>query len=176
MDPIDFRIKNLQSPRFVALLQNVAQQSNWYKREKNSGYGVAIVESFGSIVAYVAKVKVENNDYSVEKIWAAVDCGFALNPLNVENQIISAINFSIGITKYSEITIKNGEAEQSNFYDFLVSRMNDAPAEIHVEIINSNEAIGGMGEPGVPPLFPAIANALFDATSKRYTSFPIHLS
>jgi len=175
MDPIDFRIKNLQNPRFVELLKNVAKQSNWYKREKNSGYGVAVVESFGSIVAYVAKVKVENSDYKVEKIWAAVDCGLAINPLNVENQIISAVNFSIGITKYSEITIKNGEAEQNNFYDYTVSTIADAP-EIHVEIINSGEKIGGMGEPGVPPLFPAVANALFDATGKRYTSYPIRLS
>ena len=175
MDPIDFRIKNLQNPRFVELLKNVAKQSNWYKREKNSGYGVAIVESFGSIVAYVAKVKVENSDYRVEKIWAAVDCGLAINPLNVENQIISAINFSIGITKYSEITIKNGETEQSNFYDYTVATIADAP-EIHVEIINSGAQIGGIGEPGVPPLFGAIANALFDATGKRYTSYPIRLS
>ena len=136
---------------------------------------MAVVESFGSIVAYVAKVKVDNSDYKVEKIWAAVDCGLAINPLNVENQIISAVNFSIGITKYSEITIKNGEAEQSNFYDYTVSTIADAP-EIHVEIINSGAQIGGMGEPGVPPLFPAVANALFDATGKRYTSHPIRLS
>ncbi len=71
-DPLDFRIKNLQNPRFVKLLENVAAQSNWYKREKNSGFGVAIAESFGSIVAYVVKVKVENNDYKVQNVWAAV--------------------------------------------------------------------------------------------------------
>ena len=176
MDPIDFRIKNLKDPRFIALLKNVAKQSNWYTREKKSGYGVGIVESFGSIVAYVVKVKVENKDYRVEHVWCAVDCGFALNPHNIENQIMSAVNFSIGITKYSEITIKNGEAEQNNFYDYSVATMSDAPATIHVEIINSGATIGGMGEPGVPPFFPAIANALFDATGKRYTSYPIRLS
>jgi isoquinoline 1-oxidoreductase beta subunit len=175
MDPIDFRIKNLKNPRFVELLKSVAKQSNWYKREKHSGYGVGIVESFGSIVAYVVKVKVEGSDYRVENVWCAVDCGLAINPLNVENQIISAVNFSIGITKYSEITIKNGEAEQNNFYDYSVATIADAP-NIQVEIINSGAQIGGMGEPGVPPFFPAIANALFDATGKRYTSYPIRLS
>lgn len=176
MDPLDFRIKNLKNPRYVALLQNVAKQSNWYKREKNGGYGVAIAESFGSIVAYVVKVKIENNDYAVETVWAAVDCGYAFNPLNIENQIISAVNFVIGITKYGELTITNGEATQNNFYDYTVSTIADAPKEIHVEIINSGAQIGGMGEPGVPPLIPAIANALFDATGKRYTSYPIRLS
>jgi len=176
MDPLDFRIKNLDNPRFVTLLKSVAKQSNWYQRAKNGGYGVAIAESFGSIVAYVVKIKIENNDYRIEKVWAAVDCGFAINPLNIENQIISAINFSIGITKYSELTIKNGAAEQSNFYDFVVATIADAPDEIKVEIINSGAQIGGMGEPGVPPLFPAVANALFDATGKRHTSYPIRLS
>ncbi|WP_164970256.1 xanthine dehydrogenase family protein molybdopterin-binding subunit [Halarcobacter ebronensis] len=174
MDPIDFRIKNLKDERFINLLKNVAKQSDWYKREKNSGYGVAIAESFGSIVAYVVKVKVENNDYKVEKVWGAVDCGYAFNPFNVENQILSAVNFAIGYTKYAEITIENGSTVQNNFYDYSVNRISDTP-EIHVEIINSGAKIGGIGEPGVPPAFGAITNALFDATGKRYTKYPITL-
>lgn len=176
IDPLDFRIKNLENPRFVKLLKNVAKQSNWYKREKNSGYGVAIVESFGTIVAMVIKVKVENNDFKVQNVWSAVDCGFAMNPLGIENQIEGAVNFTIGYCKYAKITLTNGAVDQNNFYDFEVNRINDAPLSINVEIINSGEKIGGIGEVGVPPMFAAVINALADATGKRYTSFPIKLA
>jgi isoquinoline 1-oxidoreductase beta subunit len=175
IDPMDFRIKNLKEPRFIKLLENVSKQSNWKNREKNSGYGVAIAESFGSIVAYVVKVKVENNDYKVENVWAAVDCGMAVNPLGIENQIEGAINFTIGYIKYAQITLTNGAVDQNNFYDYEVNRISDAPESINVEIINSGEKIGGIGEVGVPPMFAAIINALYDATGKRYTSFPIKL-
>ena len=174
-DPIDFRIKNLQNPRFIKLLENVAAQSNWYKREKNSGFGVAIAESFGSIVAYVVKVKVENNDYKVQNVWAAVDCGMAVNPLGIENQIEGSINFTIGYIKSAQITLTNGAVDQNNFYDYEVNRLKDAPDSIKVEIINSGEKIGGIGEVGVPPMFAAIINAIADATGKRYTKFPIKL-
>ncbi|XOB63092.1 molybdopterin cofactor-binding domain-containing protein [Campylobacterota bacterium DY0563] len=175
MDPLDFRIKNLESPRFVKLLENVAKQSDWKNREKNSGYGVSIAESFGSIVAYVVKVKVENNDYRVEKVWSCVDCGMAINPHGIENQIESAVNFTIGYIKYAQITLENGAAVQNNFYDYEVNRITDAPDSISVEIINSGEKIGGVGEIGVPPMFAATMNALYDATGKRYTNFPIKL-
>ena len=174
-DPLDFRIKNLQNPRFVKLLENVAAQSNWYKREKNSGFGVAIAESFGSIVAYVIKVKVENNDYKVQNVWAAVDCGMAVNPLGIENQIEGSINFTIGYIKSAQITLTNGAVDQNNFYDYEVNRLKDAPDSIKVEIINSGEKIGGIGEVGVPPMFAAVMNALHDVTGKRYTKFPIKL-
>lgn len=174
-DPLDFRIKNLQNPRFIKLLENVAAQSNWYKREKNSGYGVAIAESFGSIVAYVVKVKVENNDYKVQNVWACVDCGMAVNPLGIENQIEGSINFTIGYIKSAQITLTNGAVDQNNFYDYEVNRLKDAPDSIKVEIINSGEKIGGIGEVGVPPMFAAIINAIADATGKRYTKFPIKL-
>lgn len=175
IDPIDFRIKNMNNPRYIALLKNVAKQSNWYNREKNSGYGVAIAESFGSIVAYVIKVKVQNNDYKVQNVWAAVDCGMAINPLGIENQIEGCVNFTIGYIKSAQITIKNGAVEQNNFYDYEVNRITDAPESIKVEIINSGEKIGGIGEVGVPPMFAAIINALHDATGKRFTNFPIKL-
>lgn len=175
MDPIDFRIKNMKEERFSNLLKNVAKQSNWYKREKNSGYGVAIAESFGSIVAMVVKVKVENKDFKVQNVWAAVDCGFAINPLGIENQIESAVNFTIGYIKSAQITLTNGAVDQNNFYDYEVNRITDAPESINVETINSGHKMGGIGEVGVPPMFAAVINALYDATGKRYTSFPIKL-
>lgn len=142
---------------------------------KNVGYGVAITRSFGSVIAQVAKVRVSKNNFKVEKVWCSVDCGFAFNPLNVENQMISGINFGLSAIKYSKITIKNGETEQSNFYDYVVARISDVP-DIEVNIINSNGEIGGIGEPGVPPIFAAVSNAIFDASGKRYHSYPIKIS
>lgn len=176
MDPIAYRISMLDDLRCIKLLVDVKRISDWTnrKKEKNVGYGVALVKSFGSIVAQVAKVRVTGTDFKVEKVWCSVDCGLAVNPLNVENQMMSGINFGLAPTKYSEITIKNGEPEQNNFFDYLVTRMSDVP-DIQVSIVNSGEKIGGIGETAVPPIFPAVANAIFDATGKRYHSLPIKL-
>lgn len=176
VDPIEYRIKMLSDQRFINVLKDVAKKANWSnrKKEKNVGYGVAIHESFGTICAQIAKVRVTENDFKVEKVWATVDCGFAFNPQNVENQISGSINFGIAALKSSKITIKNGEAMQNNFYDYKVSRLSDSP-EIEVSIINSGEKIGGIGEPGVPPILAAVPNALFDATGKRYHSMPIKI-
>ena len=176
VDALQYRLANLKDPRHSALLKDVARLSGWERRkkEKNVGYGVAVVQSFGSVCAQVVKVRVKENDFKVENVWCSIDCGFAFNPLNVENQMIGAINFGIAMLKYSEITIKNGAAEQNNFYDYPVSRISDAP-EIQVSIVNSDYPIGGIGEPGVPPILAAVPNALFDATGKRYRSMPIRM-
>jgi isoquinoline 1-oxidoreductase beta subunit len=176
VDPIEYRINMLKDHRFINILKDVAEKANWEnrKKEKNVGYGVAIHESFGTICAQIAKVRVTKDDFKVEKVWASVDCGFAFNPQNVKNQIAGSINFGIAALKYSEITINNGEALQNNFYDYTVSRISDSP-EIEVNIINSEEKIGGIGEPGVPPILAAVPNALFDATGKRYHSMPIKI-
>lgn len=173
-DPIEYRIGMLSDQRFIDVLNDVAKKANWKnrKKEKNIGYGVALVESFGTICAQIAKVRVIDKDFKVEKVWCSVDCGFAFNPQNVENQMVGAINFGIAALKYSEITLEKGATVQSNFYDYKVSRLSDAP-EVEVSIINSKEKIGGIGEPGVPPILAAVPNALFDATGKVYSSMPI---
>ena len=177
IDPIKYRIDMINDLRSINVLENVREISNWRNRtkEKNVGYGVSIIKSFGTVIAQVAKVRVNQDSFHVEKVWCSVDCGFAFNPLNVENQMISGINFGLSAIKHSEITIKNGETEQSNFYDYKVARITDVP-DIEVSIINSNSEIGGIGEPGVPPIFAAVSNAIFDATGKRYHSYPIKIS
>ena len=175
-DPIEYRKSMLTNKRFINLLDDVAEKADWKnrKKEENVGYGVAIVESFGSICAQIAKVRVSKNDFKVEKVWCSIDCGFAFNPQNVENQMISSINFGIATLLSSEITIKDGAAVQSNFYDYTVTRISDAP-DIEVSVINSGEKIGGIGEPGTPPILAAVPNAIFDATGKLYTSMPIKM-
>lgn len=175
-DPIEYRKSMLSNERFITLLDDVALKADWKnrKKEKNVGYGVAIVESFGSICAQIAKVRVSKNDFKVEKVWCSIDCGFAFNPQNVENQMISSINFGIATLLSSEITIKDGATVQNNFYDYTVTRISDAP-DIEVSIINSGEKIGGIGEPGTPPILAAVPNAIFDATGKLYTSMPIKI-
>lgn len=175
-DPIEYRKSMLTNQRFIDLLDDVAKNSKWKerKKEKNVGYGVAIVESFGSICAQVAKVRVTKNSFKVEKVWCSIDCGFAFNPQNVENQMISGINYGLATLLNSEITIKKGATVQSNFYDYKVTRISDAP-DIEVSIINSGEKIGGIGEPGTPPILAAVPNAIFDATKKLYTSMPIKI-
>lgn len=175
-DPIEYRKSMLTNKRFINLLDDVAEKADWKnrKKEENVGYGVAIVESFGSVCAQIAKVRVGKNDFKVEKVWCSIDCGFAFNPQNVENQMISSINFGIATLLSSEITIKDGAAVQSNFYDYTVTRISDAP-DIEVSVINSGEKIGGIGEPGTPPILAAVPNAIFDATGKLYTSMPIKM-
>ena len=175
IDPINYRLDMLTDLRHIEILEDVSKLANWKnrKKEQNVGYGVSFVPSYGSIAAMIAKVRVDGNDYKVENVWCSVDSGFAFNPLNVENQIISGINFGLAAVKHSEITIDNGAAVQNNFYDYKVSRISDAP-DIEVNVINSSEdSLGGIGEVGTPPIFAAVANALLDATGKKFTNYPI---
>ncbi len=175
-DPVDYRLNLLTEKRMVDVLEDVARISGWKtrKKEQNVGYGVAVVESFKSFVAQVAKVRVSGNQFEVEKVWCSVDCGFAFNPLNVENQMMGGIHFGLGPVKFSALTVKDGMVEQSNFHDYKVVRMSDAP-DVEVSILNSGEEPGGIGEPGTPPIIAAVANAIFDATGKRYRSQPIEM-
>jgi isoquinoline 1-oxidoreductase beta subunit len=173
-DPVEFRRKLLgNDPRFLAVLNKVAEISDWAAgAPAGRGRGVAIQRSFGSIVAEVAEVSVDGSNVRVHKVWCAIDCGFAANPSGVIAQMESAINYGLTAALYGEITFENGRVQQSNFHDYQILRMNEAP-EIEVTIINSGEAMGGAGEPGTPPIAPAVANAIFAATGKRVRRLPI---
>jgi isoquinoline 1-oxidoreductase beta subunit len=109
----------------------------------------------------------------VDRVVCAIDCGTCVNPLGVEAQMQSAINFGLAQTLRSEITVSNGRVSQGNFNDYEVLRMKEAPRVIEVYIVQSNERPGGVGEPGVPPIAPAVANAVFAATGKRIRRLPI---
>ncbi|MGD8385158.1 MAG: xanthine dehydrogenase family protein molybdopterin-binding subunit [Lysobacterales bacterium] len=176
-DPLAYRLGLLQArPRFVALLEKVGKMSGWGRvLPDNTGLGVAIAESFGTIVAEVAQVRVTGKAIDVEKVWCAVDCGFAVNPMGVAEQMESGIVYGLSAALYEEITISDGRTEQDNFNNYPVVRMHTAPA-IEVEIINSGAVMGGIGEPGTPPIFPAVGNAIFAATGKRLRNLPLKLA
>jgi len=176
-DPLDYRKGLLQAhPRFVDLLEKVGNMAGWGRKlPANTGLGVAIAESFGTIVAEVAQVKVTGKDIRAERVWCAIDCGFAVNPLGIKEQMESSIVYGLSAALYGEITISGGRADQDNFNNYPVVRMPAAPA-IEVEIINSGAAMGGAGEPGTPPIFPAVGNAIFAATGKRLRSLPLRMA
>ena len=131
--------------------------------------------SFGSFVAQVAEVSVEKNAIRVHRVVCAVDCGVCINPAGVKAQMESAIVFGLSAALYGEVTLKDGRVEQGNFNDYPVLRMNEMP-RIEVQIVDSGEKSGGVGEPGTPPIAPAVANAVFAATGKRLRQLPLRLA
>ena len=173
-DPVEMRRKLLaDKPRHLAVLNAVAEAANWAGgAPQGRSRGVALHESFGSIVAQIAEVSVDGTNVKVHKVWCAIDCGFAANPSGVIAQMESGINYGLSAALHGEITFADGRVEQSNFHDYQVLRLNEAP-EVLVTIVNSGERMGGAGEPGTPPIAPAVTNAIFAATGKRVRKLPI---
>jgi isoquinoline 1-oxidoreductase subunit beta len=173
-DPIEYRIELLAAhPRQVAMLKLLREKSNWGKAPSGRFQGVAIHESFGSIVAEVAEISISRERaIKVHKVTAVVDCGTAVNPEGVRAQIMSGVIYGLSATLAGQITFKGGRVQQSNFHDYPVVRLPDAPV-VETHIINSGAKMGGVGEPGVPPIAPAVANAVLAATGKRVRSLPL---
>lgn len=172
-DPVAFRLELLaQQPRDAAVLRLAADKAGWGRRlPKGRGRGVAYHHSFNTRVAMVAEVSVARTAFKVDRIVAAVDCGIAINPDIVVAQIEGAVGFALATALREQITLKQGVVEQSNFDDYQPTRIGDMPkVEVHIE--KSNAAPSGIGEPGVPPVAPAIGNAIFAATGKRLRSLP----
>jgi isoquinoline 1-oxidoreductase beta subunit len=173
-DPLELRRKLLAGkPRHLAVLDAAASAANWSEgAPAGRGRGVAIHESFGSIVAEIAEVSVDGENVRVHKVWCAIDCGFAVHPDGVKAQMESAINYGLTAALYGEITFTDGQPDQSNFHDYPMLRLHEAP-EIDVTIVNSGERMGGAGEPGTPPIAPAVVGAIHAATGKRIRRLPI---
>lgn len=174
-DPCEFRRGLLAKyPRHKAVLDLAAQKAHWGEQLKNGhGLGIAVHKSFNSYVAQTAEVSVgREGAIRVHKVVCAVDCGRVVNPDIVKAQMESGIVFGLSAALFGEITIRNGRVEQNNFYDYRLVRMRDMP-EIEVHIIKSQESPTGVGEPGVPPIAPAVANAIFALTGTRIRRLPI---
>ena len=174
-NPYQFRMEMLANhPRHRKVLE-VAAEAAGYGQNLPEGHalGIAVQESFGSIVAEVAEVSLdENNRPVVHKVTCAIDCGWAVNPDTVEAQVESGIIYGLTAALYGEITIENGRVAQNNFPDYEMVRMADAP-QIDVHIVESGEELGGLGEPSTPPLAAAVSNGLYILTGQRVRSLPL---
>ena len=177
-DPYEFRRSLLaHQPRHIGVLELAAAKAGWGKplapkSGVRRGRGIAVHESFRSFVAEVAEVSVKpDGSFTVDRVVCAVDCGIAVNPDQIGAQMEGGIGFALSAALHSAITFKDGRVEQSNFNDYPLLRISEMP-RVEVHIVPSQAAPTGVGEPGVPPLAPAVANALFAATGKRLRKLP----
>jgi len=175
-DAVAFRLKHLNNnPKLANVLRVAADKAGWQKPLPAGHYhGVAVHESFSSFVAQIAEVSVNNNQLIIHRVTCVIDCGLAVNPGIVEAQMESGIIYGLSAALSGEITLKNGQVQQSNFHDYPALRMHETPT-IDVVIIDSDEAPTGVGEPGLPPIAAAVANGIFAATGKRLRSLPLKL-
>ncbi len=174
-DPYEYRKQLLADhPRHRGVLNLAAEKSGWGRPlPSGRGRGIAVHESFGSYNAQVAEVSVSpKGDIRVHKVVCAADCGKYVNPEIIRAQMESGIVFGLSAALHGAITLKNGRVEQSNFHDYPILRLIEMP-EVEVHIVESAEKSGGIGEPGVPPIAPAVANAVFTLTGKRIRKLPM---
>lgn len=176
-DPLELRRRLLAGkPRDLAVLNAAARMANWgAKLPAGRARGIALHESFGSIAAQVAEVSVIDAQVRVHRVWCAIDCGFAVNPSGVVAQMESGIIYGLSAALSGEITLENGQPVQGNFDTYPILRIGETP-KIEVQIVPSEGPMGGAGEPGTPPIAPAVCNAIFAATGQRIRRLPISAS
>jgi isoquinoline 1-oxidoreductase subunit beta len=174
-DPYEFR-RNLlaKQPRHRAVLELAAEKAGWgSSMPEGRGRGIALHKSFGSFIAHVAEVSVSSaGEVRVHKVVCAIDCGRVVNPNTIAAQMEGGIVFGLTAVLYGAITLKDGRVQQSNFNDYQMLAINETP-EVEVHIVSSQEPPTGVGEPGVPPIAPAVGNAIFALTGKRIRRLPI---
>ena len=174
-DPVELRRALLKDhPRHLGVLELAAEKAGWgTPLPAGRGRGVAVHESFGSFVAEIAEVTVrDDGSFSVDRVVCAVDCGIAVNPDVVRAQMEGGIGYGLSAALREQITLAGGVVQQSNFTDYLPLRIGDMPS-VEVHIVPSTEPPSGVGEPGLPPLAPAVANAIRAVTGKPIRRLPI---
>jgi isoquinoline 1-oxidoreductase beta subunit len=173
-DSVEFRRSLLQEhPRALAVLDAAVARAG--QPEEGRAHGVALHRSFGTTVAQVAEVSVQEGAIRVHRVVCAIDCGLVVNPNIVAQQVESGVIFGLSAALHGEITLKDGKVEQSNFGDYPVLRMSEAP-EVETIVMPSSEHPEGVGEPAVPPIAPAVAAAVFKLTGQRLRSLPLRLT
>jgi isoquinoline 1-oxidoreductase subunit beta len=167
-------------PYDTARLRHVAElaatKANWGKRKPGNGWGmgIAVHRSFLTYVATVVEVEVNSQGaVRIPNVYTALDAGIVANPDMVRSQFEGAAVFGTSLARSGEITATNGAIDQSNFFDYQLARMNDAPKHVDVQIVESDAPPAGVGEPGVPPFAPALCNAIYAATGKRVRELPL---
>ena len=177
LDPLQYRKQLLKpQPELLAVLQLAADKAGWGKPLAPDHYlGIALHSSYGSHVAEVAEISIaDEQQIRVHKVTCAIDCGTVVNPDGVRAQVESAIVFGLTAALKSAITIEDGRVQQSNFHDFPLLTMQETP-QVDTYIVPSTRPPAGVGEPGVPPIAPAVANAVFAATGQRLRQLPLRL-
>jgi isoquinoline 1-oxidoreductase beta subunit len=179
-DPVAFRLALLEKhPRQAAVLKLAAEKAGWDKpfdKSNGRGRGVAIQESFGSVVAQVVEVTVKDDQIVVDRVVCAVDCGIAVTPDVVRAQMESGIGYGLGAALSGAITLTDGRVDQSNFHQYQVLRIDQMPKVVEVHIVPSANPPSGVGEPGTPPIAPAVANAVRMATGVKLHKMPFDLA
>jgi isoquinoline 1-oxidoreductase beta subunit len=165
----------IDTGRIAAVVEKVADMANWGRSlPAGRGLGIAVHRSFLSIVGAVAEVSVDDNGrLTVHEIWTVIDAGTTINPDRVTSQMEGAAIFGMSIALHGEITAQDGAVVQGNYDTYPVVRMSESPEAIHVHIMESTALPGGVGEPGVPPVAPAIVNAYRAASGKRIRELPL---
>jgi len=173
-DPLEFRLSMLKrAPRHRRVLELAARRAGWDRPlGEGKGRGIAVYHSYGSWAAQVADVSVSPDALRVDRVVCAIDCGTVVNPNAVAAQVEGAVVFGLSAALHGEITLRNGAVQQSGFEDYPILRMRDTPT-IEVHIVPSRAPPGGVGEPGLPPVAPAVANAVFAATGRRIRRLPL---
>ena len=176
-DPVDYRRALLGShPRHLGVLNLAAEKAGWgLPAPQGRARGVAVHESFGSFVAQVAEVSAAGGRIRVHRVVCAVDCGTAVNPESIAAQLEGGIAFGLSAALHGALHFKNGQVQESNFHDYRMLRMHEMPL-VEVHIVPSTEKPTGTGEPGLPPIAPAVLNALYAATGKRVRRLPVTAS
>jgi isoquinoline 1-oxidoreductase beta subunit len=175
-DPVEYRWALLgKSPRAQVVLDLATEKAGWGQPlPEGKGRGVSVQHAFGSYLAQVAEVAVsKEGEVRVQRVVCAVDCGMTVNPDTVKAQMEGGIIFGITAALFGEITIKDGRVEQNNFNDYRMLRIDEAPV-VEVYLVKSDEAPGGIGEPGTSAIAPAVTNAIFAATGKRIRKLPVN--
>jgi isoquinoline 1-oxidoreductase beta subunit len=174
-DPLVFRRQYLRDERYQNLIDQLMDLTGWRQRGKNEGWGAAVTECFGSIVGEVVKVsKRPDGKLRIDKVTALIDCGWYVNPDTIRAQVEGSIVMALGAAIKHDTHFKDGMAVEKNFDTYRMPRINEIP-DIEVHIAENNERAGGVGEPGLPPLAPALCNAIFDLTGKRIRRLPFNL-
>jgi isoquinoline 1-oxidoreductase beta subunit len=173
-DPLAFRLSLLkQAPRYAAVLKLAAEKAKWGEAlPAGHAHGVALHESFGSIVAQVAEVSLQAGKSRVHRVVCAIDCGTVVNPATVAQQVESSVNFALTAALFGNIDIQEGVVQQTNFSNYPLVQMAQSPV-VETWIVPSTQSPEGVGEPAVPPLAPAVSNALFKLTGKRWRALPL---
>ena len=176
LDAVEFRLRNTQDkPRLHKVIRVAGERLRQWPRRPGRHLGFAAHSSFSTDVAEVAEVSVDNGAIKVHRVLCVVDCGVAVNPDIVRAQMEGSVMYGLTAALHGELDLENGAIKQSNFHDYPILRMNEAPA-VDVVIIDSTEEPTGVGEPGLPPIAPAVANAVFAATGQRLRSLPLKLA